>query len=93
MVDPPAHPDLLVVARILEVLAPGDRPLKRTQLQMAAGINYTQLERYLALLQGRGLVTFVPADDGKTYVALTTSGYSALGFLRKGIEDIVGARI
>jgi predicted transcriptional regulator len=91
MVDPPARPDLLVVARILEALTVSDRRLKRTQLQMAAGINYTQLERYLNLLEARGLVVVSKTKPAGTYVDLTSAGYSAFVFLRKSIEEILGS--
>jgi len=80
------RPDLLVIGRLLEALAPG--PLLRTQLQQKAGLNYTVFQRYLDFLMRLGLVAVRPADDGR--VELSPKGVEAYRFLSDGLTRIFG---
>jgi predicted transcriptional regulator len=77
------RPDLIVIGRLLEALAP--EPLKRTQWQQRARLNYTVFQRYLDFLQQIGLVT-VPQEDGR--VELTSKGVEAHRFLSDGLAQI-----
>jgi len=80
------RPDLFVIGRLLEGLAPG--PLLRTQLQQRAGVNYTVFQRYLDYLVRLGLVTVLPSDDGR--LELSAKGAEALRFLTDGLTRIFG---
>jgi len=88
--DPLSRPDLYVVIRLLDKLRSSERDLNRTQLQVAAGMNYTQFERYLDLILRRGLAEVVPVEGGPPVVRLTRKGYDALMFLARGLRDVVG---
>jgi len=82
------HPNFFVVARILDTLHRIGEPMRPTQLQQASGMNYTHLERYLAILQKAGLVTVGPAEDGGVRVRLTGKGRSARRILHSGIHTL-----
>ncbi len=81
------RPDLFLVARILENLDRADGPARPTNLQLASAINYTQLERYLEFLSGRGLVQIQPAEDGSSRILITAKGREALTYLARAIRD------
>ena len=80
------RPDLFVIGRLLESLSSG--PLRRTQLQQRAGLNYTVFQRYLDYLVRLQLVTVLPADDGR--VDLSSKGVEAYRFLSEGLSRIFG---
>jgi len=80
------RPDLFVIGRLLEALVSG--PLRRTQLQQRAGLNYTVFQRYLDFLVRLNLVTVLPADDGR--VELSAKGVEAYRFLSEGVARIFG---
>lgn len=80
------RPDLFVIGRLLEALIPG--PLRRTQLQQKAGLNYTVFLRYLDYLVYLKLVTAAPASDG--HLELTSRGTEAYRFLSEGLTQIFG---
>jgi predicted transcriptional regulator len=80
------RPDLFVIGRLLEALVPG--PLRRTQLQQRAGLNYTVFQRYLDFLVRLDLITVLPADDGR--VELSAKGAEAYRFLSEGLGRIFG---
>jgi len=82
------RPDLFVVGRLLEALAPG--PLKRTQLQQKAGLNYTVFQRYLDYLVGLGLVSVAPSGDGQ--LEISPKGVEAYRFLSEGLQRIFGVQ-
>lgn len=67
-------PDLYVIARFLDRLWSADRPIKKTRLQMAVGLNYGTFKRYLSWLMDHDLVTTSIEDDGSEYVFLTKKG-------------------
>jgi len=77
------RPDLIVIGRLLEALAP--EPLKRTQWQQRAGLNYTVFQRYFEFLLQIGLVTGAP-ENGR--VELTPKGVEAHRFLSDGLARI-----
>jgi len=80
------RPDLFVIGRILEALAPA--PLLRTQLQQRAGLNYTVFQRYLEFLVRLGLVSD-GAFDG-AHLAITPKGIEAYRFLSEGLQRVFG---
>lgn len=84
------RPDLFVVLRLLEGLWRNGNRLKRTQLQTAAGINYTRLETYLAWLESRELVARRVDGSGDVWMELTPRGHEALRFLAHGLREILG---
>ncbi|HZY70972.1 MAG TPA: winged helix-turn-helix domain-containing protein [Thermoplasmata archaeon] len=90
MAAPLQRPDLYVVVRILEALARHERRLKRTNLQVASGVNYTQFVRYLDFLAERGLVAAVPGENGSATVELTARGYDAMMFIARSIREYLG---
>lgn len=90
MSAPLQRPDLYVVVRILEALARHERRLKRTNLQVASGVNYSQFARYLDFLLGRGLVAVVPDNNGSETLELTARGYDAMVFIARSIREYLG---
>ena len=90
MAAPPIQrPDLYLVARLLENLARAGGPVRPTALQLASGINYTQLERYIGFLVARGLVAASEGPEGTRTLTLTPKGHEALGFLARTIRDVL----
>jgi predicted transcriptional regulator len=85
----PGRPDLYVVARILEVLWKEGRPMRKTRLQMAAGINYSVFQRYIEVLGARGLVRSVVEPDGGEAVELSAKGQEALQFLLQAMSRVL----
>ena len=87
----PARPspnlDLVVVARFLEALWRHGNRMRRTQLQMAARVNYTIFVRYLTHLEERGLVARTSGADGD-WEELTAKGYEAHRFLAEGLAGV-----
>ncbi len=81
-----ARPDLFVIGRMLEALGPA--PLRRTQLQQKAGLNYTVFQRYLEFLIHLGLIANSAEEEGR--LALTPKGAEALRFLSEGLTRIFG---
>jgi len=79
------HPDLFVIGRLLEGLLDG--PLRRTQLQQRAGLNYTVFQRYLEFLMRLDLVN-TAGEEGRW--GLTPKGVEAYRFLSEGLARIFG---
>ncbi len=80
------RPDLFVIGRLLEGLTPG--PLRRTQLQQKAGLNYTVFLRYLDFLVYLKLIAVLAGDEGR--IELTPKGAEAYRFLSEGLSRIFG---
>ena len=80
------RPDVFVIGRLLEALAPG--PTRRTPLQQRAGLNYTVFQRYLDYLVRLGMVATAPGSD--ELVQLTPKGVEAYRFLADGLDRIFG---
>ena len=83
------RPDLYLLARILEQLEVSPEGQRPTALQLACGINYTQLERYLEFMVARGLVTRDGAADGGRTLRISDEGLRALEFLTRAIRDLL----
>lgn len=91
MVDPLVRPDILLAVRILEAAWRAGRPLRRTELQRAAGVNYTIFSRYLAFLTERGLLAATSSEDeASVQVVLTAKGFEALRSLVSGMRELFG---
>ncbi|MGA8091714.1 MAG: winged helix-turn-helix domain-containing protein [Thermoplasmata archaeon] len=80
------RPDLFVIGRLLEALNGGR--LRRTQLQLRAGVNYTVFQRYLELLVHLDLIREVAEDEGR--LELTPRGAEAYRFLSEGLSRLFG---
>lgn len=83
------RPDLYVVGRILEALLREQGPMRKTRLQMAAGVNYSVFQRYCEILEKRGLLRLVPDPEGGELVELTVRGQEALHFLIEGMARVL----
>ncbi|MGA7861761.1 MAG: winged helix-turn-helix domain-containing protein [Thermoplasmata archaeon] len=82
------RPNLYVLARLLEALARAPAPVRKTQLQLMAGLNYTVFAKYLEFLIGREMVEVAP-DPGGEVLRLTPKGYDIYCFLADGIARIL----
>jgi len=82
------RPNLYVLARLLESLARAPHPLRKTQLQLVAGMNYTVFSKYLEFLVARGLIE-VTSDPGGEWLRLTPKGTEIYRFLAEGIARIL----
>jgi predicted transcriptional regulator len=82
------QPNLYVVARFLDALArPGPAP-SRTQLQLAVGVNYDILRRYVEFLERKG---YAAVDAGKVEtVRLTPQGHALRAELVTWIARFLG---
>lgn len=64
--------------------------MRKTQLQLAAGVNYTVFQKYAELLESRGFIRVVPDDRGGEELELTQKGREALQFLLEGMNRVLG---
>ena len=87
------HPDLYVVARLLERLWRENGPMLKTRLQVAANVNYDVFQRYLEWMRGRGLVSLENSPDGHERVTLTAKGREAYRKLVQWVNEVVHGRI
>jgi predicted transcriptional regulator len=88
---PSPNLDLVVVARFLEALWRHGNRMRRTQLQMAARVNYEIFVRYLSHLEERGLARRTNGPDGD-WEELTAKGYEAHRFLAEGLAGLFRGR-
>lgn len=86
-----AKPDLYVVARFMEKLVASGGSRRKTELQMAVGLNFNVYSRYLEWLEAKGLIHTMEADERLKRVALTPKGMETYKTLVKWIKDVVGA--
>ena len=86
-----AKPDLYVVARFLEKLVTTGGSRRKTELQMAVGLNFNVYTKYLEWLENKGLVHTVEADERSKHVSLTPKGMETYKTLVKWIKDTVGS--
>jgi predicted transcriptional regulator len=84
------RPDIYVLSRFLERLWLKNQPMKKTKLQMAVGLNYSQFMKYLDWMLERGLVAKVEGDDGHEYIKITPEGYEAYKKLVAIIKEVFG---
>lgn len=86
----PFRPDIYVVGRLLGALRRCPEPPRRTQLQQAAGLNYTLFTRYLAFLVQRDLVQFRPDQGSGERIELTRKGEAALRVFSQELAGVLG---
>ncbi len=84
------RPDLYVVARFLEKLVVGGGKRRKTELQMAVGLNFNVYTKYLDWLESKELIRVVEEDERSKSVSLTPKGLETYKTLVKWIKDIVG---
>jgi predicted transcriptional regulator len=82
------RPNLYVLARLLEALARAPGSIRKTQLQLIAGLNYTVFAKYLEFLIDRGMVELIPEGGGEV-LQLTPKGFEIYQFLVNGIARIL----
>lgn len=82
------RPNLYVLARLLEALARAPAPVRKTQLQLIAGLNYTVFAKYLDFLVARGMVE-VASEAGGEVLRLTPKGTDIYRLLASGLARIL----
>lgn len=86
------RPDLYIVARMIEkLLQSKEGRLKRTQLQMKTGLNWSVFAKYLDLLVEKKVLA-VGQDEEGVYVTATLEGRKAYRDLVESIRAIMGER-
>jgi len=85
-----AKPDLYVVARFLEKLIASGGQRRKTELQMAVGLNFNVYTKYLDWLERKTLIRVVEEDEHVKWVSLTPRGMDTYKTLVKWIRDVVG---
>ena len=88
--DRETKPDLYVVARFLEKLVAGGGQRRKTELQMAVGLNFNVYAKYLEWLETKNLVRLVEEDERSKWVSLTPMGMDTYKTLVKWIHDVIG---
>jgi predicted transcriptional regulator len=83
-------PDLYVVARFLEKLVSSGGQRRKTELQMAVGLNFNVYTKYLEWLELKGLIHTMEEDERSKYISLTPKGMETYKTLVKWIKDVVG---
>jgi len=86
---PLERPDLYVVARLLEKLWREDKPMMKTRLQVATGVNYDIFRKYISWMDGRGLITVEDSSDGHERLSLTPKGEEAYRKLVQWINEVI----
>lgn len=85
------RPDLYVVARFLNVLYGNGSPMKKTNIQMLLGVNYSRFIEYSEWMEKRNLVTLVVDENGAERIALTDKGIEAyhrfVDWIKETLED------
>ncbi len=87
------RPDLYVVARFLEKLWTAGKPIKKTRLQMAVGLNYGTFKNYLKWMMERDLVTISSDHNGSEHVSLTKKGYDSYDQIVNWINGMIPGEI
>jgi predicted transcriptional regulator len=85
-----AKPDLYVVARFLEKLISTGGRRRKTELQMAVGLNFNVYTKYLDWLENKELIHVIEEDERSKYIALTAKGIDTYKTLVQWIKDVVG---
>jgi len=86
----PKKPDLYVVARFLEKLCTPNKEYKKTELQMAVGLNYNVYTKYLKWLEEKGLIVIKNEGPRHVTVKITKKGLDAYNTLAMWIKDVIG---
>ena len=89
-IDPPAKPDLYVVARFLDRLCQPDAAFTRSRLQLAVRLNYDLFRAYLAWMERKGFVVAGAEKDDKEIIRITPAGLEAHHQLVGWIRRVLG---
>ena len=88
------RPDLYVVARFLNALYGNGSPMKKTNIQMLLGVNYSRFIEYSEWMEKRGLITLVVDENSAERIGLTDKGIEAYHRFVDWIkETLEGAKI
>jgi len=79
-------PDLYVLARFLDTLYKNGQPMKKTNIQMRMGLNYSRFSEYLDWLLAHGLVFKDDTGDVELY-GLSPRGLDSYHRLVDWIRD------
>ena len=79
-------PDLYVLARFLDILYKNGQPMKKTNIQMRMGLNYSRFSEYLDWLLTHGLVFKDDNGDAELY-GLSPRGLDSYHRLFDWIRD------
>ena len=80
------RPDLYVVARFLDILYNNGQPMKKTNIQMRVGLNYSRFTDYLDWLLAHGLLQKANDEQGELY-GLSPKGIDSYHRLVDWIRD------
>lgn len=87
------RPDLYVLARFLDILYENGQPMKKTNLQMRTGLNYTRFSEYFDWMMSHGFMQKSDGDEGGLY-SLSPQGIDSYHRLVAWIrETMKGMRI
>jgi predicted transcriptional regulator len=87
------RPDLYVLARFLDILYESGQPMKKTNLQMRTGLNYSRFSEYFEWMTSHGFVQ-KKEEDGTELYSLSPQGLDAYHRLVAWIrETMKGMRI
>jgi len=67
-------PHLYVVSRFLEKLIATGGSRRKTELQMAVGLNFNVYSKYLDWAETKGLINVIEDDERSKYISLTPKG-------------------
>ncbi|MGD0643922.1 MAG: winged helix-turn-helix domain-containing protein [Candidatus Bathyarchaeia archaeon] len=82
-------PDLYVVSRFLEKLIATGGSRRKTELQMAVGLNFNVYTKYLEWLESKGLIHMREDAERSKYISLTAKGMETYKTLVKWIKDTI----
>lgn len=82
-------PDLYVVARFLDILYKNGQPMKKTNIQMQVGLNYSRFTDYLDWFLARGLVVLKTDDGGAEVYGLSPKGLDSYHRLVDWIREMM----
>ena len=68
----------------------GGREFKKTELQMAVGLNYSIYVKYLRWLERKELIKFVQVDPKHERITITPKGVEAYRSLVEWIREMIG---
>ncbi len=83
-------PDLYVVSRFLEKLIASGGSRRKTELQMAVGLNFNVYTKYLDWLENKGLINVREDAERSKHISLTPKGIETYKTLVKWIKDVIG---
>ena len=85
---------MYVVARFLNALYSSGSAMKKTNIQMLLGVNYSRFIEYFEWMEKRGLVVLVVDDSNAERIALTSKRIEAYHRFVDWIkETLEGAKI